>query len=70
MSPGALQYEMGSHRPSNVPVPDAPRQFVEQQSAGYAQASPSVLHEPPVRTSQRWSVPQMPEQHWPPSAQD
>lgn len=33
-SPGELQYEIGSHRPSSVPVPDAPRQFVEQQSAG------------------------------------
>ncbi len=66
-SPGALQDAAGLQVPSAAPVPDAPWQFVEQQSAGYAQASPSVLQEPfgtlSVGSGWHWPPVQIAEQH-------
>jgi hypothetical protein len=65
MSPVALHVAAGLHAP--------PWQFVEQQSAGCAHASPSVLQVAPVgpggSASQTLPKPQRPEQHCESSAQ-
>ncbi len=66
MSPVALQDATGTQVPFASPVPEAPWQFVEQQSVGYAQLSPRILQLPPGRDA-HVPVGQLPEQHSPPA---